>query len=118
MIIAIVRSQFQDIGSAIQMMKDMENMMNNNMMNEGNVGQAQGRHVQTIVTRSSDGTETTQTIETINKGGIPVTHVVVVKKNLKAGSGGPRINPLQMFAGINFLYRFRQYVRINVGRYY
>ncbi len=95
MLISIARTQFQDIGAAIQMMKNMNNRMNN--MDDEN---PTGRHIQRIVTLGNDGSETTQTIETINTpDGIPITHVTVVKKNLKVGGGGPKINPIQIFAG-------------------
>jgi hypothetical protein len=94
-----VKTQFQDLGAALKMMKDMNNVMNNIGTNDDG-SFAQGRHFQKIVTLGSDGSETTQTIETINTpDGIPITHVTVVKKNLKVGEGGPRINPIQMFSG-------------------
>ena len=41
---------------------------------------------------------------------IPITTVVVTKKNLKTGGSLPKANPFRIFAGKNYLSRYRFYV--------
>jgi hypothetical protein len=94
------------IQDAMRMMNEMNRMMNNEIANDFDDMDMTGgaRHVQTIVTIGSDGTQTTETIESFQTdSGIPITTVRVTKKNLKVGGDGPRVNPIKLFSGNFFL---------------